>query len=252
MKNFFPEIYNDYIREILSHKKEGEVKKSAVIKLNKEKNPEKDEVKNFIPILKGKGELFDLSIKTCKDRLIPEEIYSKWYVALNGKYKKRLIIPFYDDKNKIYYWQGRALFDWMIPKYMSRLGYEYNNIYNYYTVDKNKEVMIVEGMIDSLFLENSVAMTGLKLYDDKLNNFKQKYFLLDNDKSGKIKALKALKKEQYVFNWTNYIRDLELPKKEKWDINDVAIHLNHPNKFTFEELKKYFTNSVYDEIYFVT
>lgn len=255
MKEWFPSFYNDYIKEILSTKKENIPRKVIEVKplVRKINAEEIEDVKKFIPIKKGTGELFDLSIKLCKERLIPEEVYNKWFVSIDNTYKNRIIIPFYNDKNKIYYWQGRALYDWMIPKYLSRSGYNLNNIYNYYTVNRDIEVIILEGMIDSLFIENAIAMTGLKIYDEKLKRFKKRYFLLDPDEDGKEKTLKLLNKGEYVFNWNKFIKNFNLPPhpKGKWDINDVVIHLNRTTKFTFEELKPYFTNSIYDKVNFI-
>lgn len=251
MKEYFPLYYKEYIREILNNKKESVIKPIITGHINKENLMEKDDIKFFIPILKGKGKLFEDAIKFCKDRMISENVWSKWFVAINGRYKNRLIIPFFDHNGKIYYWQGRALKDEMIPKYLSRLGDQFNNIYNYYNVDKDKEVIILEGPIDSEFVENSIALTGLKINDDKLMTFKKRYFLLDYDKDGKKKSLKLLENGEYVFNWNNFIKDNNLPKKDKWDINEVCIFLHKVNKFTFNELKIYFTNSIYDKINFI-
>ena len=73
-----------------------------------------------------------------------------------------MIIPYYDNDNKIYFYEGRALIN-IEPKYLSRVG-DYNNIYNYYTVDKNKIVTVLEGVIDSLFIENSISLTGFQYF----------------------------------------------------------------------------------------
>lgn len=251
MKEYFPLNYREYIKEILSNKKEPLIKHTVVKYINKENISEKEDIKFFIPILKGNGKLFEDTIKLCKDRLIPENVWEKWFIAIDGKYKNRLIIPFFDNKGKIYYWQGRALKDWMIPKYLSRLGDHFNNIYNYYIVDKSKEVICLEGPIDCEFIENSVALTGLKYHDDKIKVFKNPFFLFDDDKDGKKKTLKLLESGKYVFNWSKFKKDLNLPDREKWDINDTIIYLNKKNKFTFEELKPYFTNSIFDRVYFI-
>jgi hypothetical protein len=248
MKEYFPSNYKDYIKEILSNKNEGLIKPVIAHKIEID---EKEDIKFFIPILKKNDELFKKAIQICKDRMIPEEIWNKWYVAIDKKYKNRLIIPFFDNNNKVYYWQGKALYDWMIPKYLSRLGDEFNNIYNYYLVDKTKPVQITEGIIDALFLDNNViAMTGLKPHNERLKEFSKKYFLLDSDNSGRKVSLELLKCGEYVFNWTKFIKDYNLPKQDKHDVNSVCILLNKPEGFTFNELEKYYTNSIYDGIFF--
>jgi len=255
IKEYFPLHYKDYIREILSNKEKAVVKKSVVQKINKDDIPEKDDIKFFVPIYKGKDKIFETAIKFCEKRSISRSIWSKWFVAVDGKYKNRLIISFYDDNNKIYFWQGRALKDWMLPKYMSRLGDQFNNIYNYYNVDKKQEVIILEGCIDSEFVENSIGLTGLKIHDKRIEDFKNRYFLFDSDKDGKKKSLKLLEKGEYVFNWSKYIRNNHLPKREKWDINDLYIYLERTedriDKFFFEDFEDYFTNSIYDKVDFI-
>jgi hypothetical protein len=139
----------------------------------------------------------------------------------------------------------------MIPKYLSRKG-NHNNIYHYYTVDKSKPIIILEGPIDSEFVKNSIAMTGVKLQDNRLKDFPNKYFLIDNDSTPDTqkKKIELLISGEYVFCWKWFINDFKLPKREKWDINDVCIYLNK-SEYCFDELQKYFTNSIYDKIYFI-
>jgi hypothetical protein len=246
MKEYFPLYYKEYIREILSNKKEYLIKPAVAKKIE---ISEKDDIKFFIPILKGNGELFDKAIDLCKNRLIPENIWNKWFIAIDGKYKNRLVIPFFDNKGKIYYWQGLKLKEWMLPKYLSRIGENFNSIYNYYNINRNEPIQIVEGVIDSLFLQNSIALTGLKTQVEKIKQFKNIYFLLDNDISGKKESLKLLEQSKYIFNWFQFEKDYNLPKREKWDINDVCIYLNKSEGFKFEEIKKYYTNSIYNKIF---
>lgn len=260
LKEFFPLNYKQYIKEsLMKNTNETQKKKDDVIvkyfknksEIKKsEKELEKEDVKHFVPILKGSSKLFQKALKICKERMIPEDIYKTWYVAVGGSYKNRMIIPFYDNKGSIYYYQGRALYRNMLPKYMSRRG-DFNNIYNYFTVDKNKEIIILEGLIDSIFVENSIAMTGLKIEDMNLNKFSNKRFLLDSDKSGRKKSNELLIKGEYVFNWKKFIKEFGLPNKSKWDINDVCRYLNRKEPFTYDELEVYFTNNSNDRIYFL-
>lgn len=251
LKEYFPLQYKEYIKEILKPKSE---QKKIVVKPVEEKKPkpnneEREAVKYFILIKKGTGELFDCAIELCKKRMIPEEIWEKWFVAIDGKYRNRLIIPFYDDKGKCYNYQARSLIKGLEPKYISRVG-NHNSIYHYYTVDRNKPVPVLEGMIDSDFVENSIAMTGLKMDDKRLDDFPKKYYLLDDDEEGRKRSIKLLKNGEYVFCWDKFRKDNNLPKRSKWDINEVIIYMKR-DKFTFDELKPYFTNSTYDEVLFL-
>jgi len=254
MKEFFPTNYKDYISETLRLKDNNVEPKVQPIqfKQTKVKLDEQEHTRHFIPILKGSNILFDKAIKLCKSRRIPEVIWHKWFVAVDGMYKNRLIIPFYDDKGKIYYYQGRRLDDRMEPKYLSRPGSNHNNIYNYYTVDYNKPVIILEGPIDSVFVDNSIAVTGVKMNDPKLDIFKYKYFLIDDDPTPETHKIiiELLDRGNYVFCWNKFKKTFQLPKKPKYDINDTILYLNK-DKFTFEELEPYFTNTIYDKVLFI-
>lgn len=253
MKEFYPAYYRDYIKEILQPK--NEKNKQLQIIQNpriRKKSKEQEHTKHFVHIKSGITPLFANAIKLCIDRKIPEEVWSKWFVATNGMYKNRLIIPFFDDKDKIYYYQGRKLYEYMEPKYLSRAG-NYNNIYNYYNVDKSKPVIVVEGPIDCIFLENSIACTGVKIDDTKLKVFKNKRFLIDYDGKTfdtKKKIIELLTRGEYVFNWKKFIKEYRLPVRDKWDVNDILLHINK-NSFSYEELEPFFTNSIFDKVYFV-
>lgn len=253
LKEFFPNNYKTYMKQkmmmgnIRSCDSYDNIKTSAKEKIDPE--VEKKYTKYFKPILG-----YPHAVEFCEKRKIPKDVYSKWYYAENvkendNKYRDRIIITFYNDKNKIYYYQGRTLKGSML-KYLSRKG-DYNSVYNFYLVDRSLPVIILEGPIDSVFVENSVAVTGLKIGDKNLNNFAYKYYLLDNDESGKKKSVKLLKERSYVFNWKLFLKDYpcEVPIK---DVNDFIIHNKYGiEKLTWELIEKYFTKSIYDKLYFV-
>lgn len=264
MKEYFPSYYKDYLREILSEVKTKEVvvKNPEIRHKNNESiDEEKQNTKFFVPILKGTGELFDIAKEFCHSRLIPESIWHKWFVATNEMYKNRIIIPFYDADNKIYYYQGRSLYDYMIPKYLSRKdpSCNLNSIYNFYNIDKTKPVVILEGPIDSLFINNAVAITGLKIKDEKLqenlNSLPRRYYLLDNDEDARKKNLQLLEScinsyyGEHVFMWDKFLKANNYPFVK--DINELCIRIQKRNQFTFEELEPFFTNKLYDKIYFM-
>lgn len=254
LKEFFPQYYKDYYSELIRSKENK--KQEPLPKLKnptvRKRSPEKQHTKFFVPILKGANQLFERAINLCEERKIPEDIWVKWFVATDGMYKNRLIIPFFDDKGKIYYYQGRSLFPNMEPKYLSRPG-DHNSIYNYYNVDNSKPVVVLEGPIDSNFVENSVAVTGVKIEDKNLKKFKHKRWLIDQDNETndtKKKTIELLSKGEYVFNWQKFIKTYSLPKRPKWDLNDVILYLDK-DKFTYEELETFFTNSIYDKVFFI-
>ncbi|MFW6219537.1 MAG: hypothetical protein ACOC33_01585 [bacterium] len=251
MKDYFPINYRNYISELRRNKKPKQIDESIFKNIKKFRHDtigtekEKKYTKYFEPITKHK-DIVDICIR----RKIPETIYEKWFFSVNGKFKNRIIIPFYNDKSKIYYYQGRSIYPWMTPKYKSRLG-DYNNIYNYYLVDKDKPVIVVEGPLDSIFLSPSIAVTGLKIKDKKLDVFKQKYFLLDNDRSGKETSIKLILDGNFVFNWIKFLKQYPCEEQIK-DVNDFIIYNKYGiDHLTFDLLKPYFTKNLFDKIYFI-
>lgn len=251
MKEYFPLEFRNYMDDILrlnnsdttrdNEKRVVDIKPPQKIDMQKH-------TRYFVSIKdKRSNDICQHAIAFCENRRIPESVWCKWYVATGGKYKNRIIIPFYNKKNQIYNFQARSIFDYIIPKYLTMEGVK-NNIYNYYTVDKTKPVIILEGPIDSLFIKNSIAISGLRKMN-KLDIFPYKYFLFDSDKDAKKKSLELLKNGEYVFIWSRFLKDFNLPERSKWDMNDVCIYLNQ-SSFTFSRLEKYFTNSIFDEIYF--
>lgn len=242
LKTYFPEYWKEYLKQSCLKKTVEQPK----LNIPKVLYNEKKDLKHFVPILKGTSELFQTAIELCKSRLIPESVWKHWYVAEDGYFKNRMIIPYLDDKGKIYNYQARALVKDLEPKYISRIGDSFNKVYGYYTADKEQPVMITEGVIDSLFLENSIAVSGLKkVFDPKVFEFKRRYYLLDSDKDAQKKNIQLLNNGEYVFRWQLFLKDLNLPVKEKWDLNEVNLALKYPDRWKFSDLEKYFTNSIY-------
>ena len=151
----------------------------------KTNNPEPEF--NFdVPVFRKKGVLknlkpiSDLSTdhparKIIEKRLIPFESFSDLYLcesffkftnslvpnkfpSLDGDHP-RLLIPFRDEKGEIFAYQGRA-FGKEQPKYITIKLDDVDKIYGLDKVDKNKKIYVVEGPIDSMFLDNCIAVAG--------------------------------------------------------------------------------------------
>lgn len=247
LKEEFPEIYKEYFKEVFSNfiskKKETKAVVEEVVKPYDEKN----DLKYFFPIESSSGRLFDLGKELCVRRKIPEQYWKKFYIATNGFYQGRMIIPFYDNTGKIYYFQGRTLID-SDRRYLNRkIGDK--EIFGIDFIDRSKEVVVLEGPIDSMFIENAIAILGLSFSDKIKENIKglKLYYLLDNDKDGKRNAKKLLRNGEYVFFWSKFLEDLGLKNEKIKDINDVVMKTN-VEIFAFEDLRKYFSNDVFKEV----
>lgn len=252
LRTYFPALFSMYRKEVLQTHlgiTNSLTDKKVIINETKTEN-EKEDLNKFIPITKGTGEIFKTAIDVCNARNIPEGIWKTFFVAVGGKYYGRIIIPFYDDKGKIYYFQGRDIIG-RSPKYLNRKHGRDSAIYNYYNINKNEPVISLEGPIDSMFVENSIATLGLTISEtvkEKLDTLNI-YYLFDCDHAGFKKSAEYIKEKRYVFNWIKFKKDHLLPENIK-DINDCYNYLKRKTKFTFTELSKYFTNDYYDIIYF--
>ena len=87
------------------------------------------------------------------NNLIPNK-----FPSLDGDHP-RLLIPFRDEQGEIFAYQGRA-FGKEKPKYITIKLEDRDKIFGLDRIDKKKRVYVVEGPLDSLFLDNSIAVAG--------------------------------------------------------------------------------------------
>lgn len=109
-------------------------------------------------------------------RLIPKEKWDLLYFApkfkaftntVTPKFQEpikddhpRLIIPYFDTHGKVFAFQARA-FGKEQPKYYTiKIDEDRERIYGLDRVEYSKRVYVVEGPIDSLFLPNTIAVSG--------------------------------------------------------------------------------------------
>ena len=87
-------------------------------------------------------------------KIFPEE-NADYYICRKGRYENRLIIPYTDEDNELYYFQARALWD-QKPKYLNPgidEGVRSRNVL--YPFDTTKEVMVTEGPLDAISLKRA-------------------------------------------------------------------------------------------------
>ncbi len=91
-------------------------------------------------------------------------------------------------------------------------------------VDWEDTVLITEGPIDALFLENSIALTGASKRHDKIDINYHCQYIFDNDTTGleqqKDKAIKYPNKQ--IFSWKRLCK--QIGNSDVKDINDVVNH----------------------------
>lgn len=110
----------------------------------------------------------------CKNRKIAVEKFSTLYyiqsvkdiVKIAPQYdairtsEPRLLIPFYDENNNLTGVTMRALRNESLRYIMVKLSENKPLIFGMNSVDKTKNINVVEGPIDSLFLDNAIACNG--------------------------------------------------------------------------------------------
>ena len=165
-------------------------------------------------------------------RKIPEKYFSKLYLSdkfmsfvnkakpntfghTKGEHP-RLIIPFYDNQNKVFAFQGRA-FGKEQPKYLTvKLDENKQKVYGLESVNLQEPLYIVEGPIDSMFLKNCLAAAGadltLKVEPSNVT------YIFDNEPRNKeiIKRMyDVVEKDYNLVVWPDDMRHK--------DINDMII-----------------------------
>lgn len=94
----------------------------------------------------------------------------------------RIIFPFYDEKKNLLGFQGRAIGDSKVKYITVKLSDDNKKIFGLDRVDFSKKIYVVEGPIDSMFLQNSLATMDASLYNISLLLGNHDYvFIHDNE-----------------------------------------------------------------------
>ena len=91
-------------------------------------------------------------------------------------------------------------------------------------VDWESTVLITEGPLDALFLENSIALTGASKSHPKIDRNHHCQYIFDNDKTGKEKQDQKVKSytNKMQYNWFKLCK--QIGNDNIKDINDVVNH----------------------------
>jgi len=245
VKTVDSKTYKDYIFE--RYKKGVETRSSP-----------QPEFKFNAPMFRKKGILEGLqSIKNLPDdhparqiverRKLPVESLSDLYLCesffkftnsiIKGKFPSldgdhpRLLIPFRDESGEVFAYQGRA-FGNEQPKYITiKIDEERDKIFGLDKVDKSKPILVVEGPLDSLFLDNCIAVAGADF-----SNIKGDLTVIyDNEPRNKEinkQIEKTIDQGKSVCLWPDHM-------KEK-DINDMIIA-----GYSKKEVQEIITNNTF-------
>lgn len=247
--NFLEKVNPDLVKEYaLERYKDGETGTHNYTK------PTFDEYKNK-PVFKKKtkidlqkiSELEDghFAKEYCLNRKIPDNKlntlyytpdFKKFVESLNVQKEKlvdndhRLVIPFYDKDGQLIALQGRALGESKMRYITVKMDDDNRKFFGIDTVDEEKLIYVVEGPIDSLFLDNSVATADSNLTAIEHAFDKTKVVLVfDNEPRNKeiVKIMeKAIDNHFSVVIWPDMItckdiNEMVLDGLDPEDIQDI-------------------------------
>lgn len=170
----------------------------------------------------------------------------KYYFTLTDfVHRNRIIIPFYDENNKIIFYQSRkVLDDDQKPKYLSKRNSE-RSLFNINNVREDiPYIFITEGPIDSTFVKNGIALAGISesgsdTFTERQQTQIQMFplhehiYVLDNqwnDSTSKNKTKCLIENGKRVFLWPKEYYKFK-------DLNDVCVKYKL-NEFPYKFILK--------------
>lgn len=229
LKSFYPSLFDSYKSETSMNSLNKLLNKDAfdeIIEIKKNIPKEKPITTHnlfeyFSPIDKHMNALNYLGNRG----YFYNEKHGKFYFGIQDlqigdklyKITNCIIIPLYFE-DEMYGFYSRNITNKEFWTYMPEVNIGYK-IFNWFNIDKDKEVYIFEGIFDALSsgLENVIALMGAKIPEDRLKELKKPIFVLDNDKTGLINSLSYSKRGYAVY--------VQPDKYKEKDMNEFM--LNH-------------------------
>jgi hypothetical protein len=228
LRDFFPSLLPNYKRENFSNTMEKLANGDSedVFAQFKQKEEKKDILKHDLsPYFKDISECLEaLEYIKSRGHTYDESKYGKWFFGYQDlkigeklyKLTNAVIIPLYYDGD-MYGFYSRNIFEKTFFTYMPEHNVGYK-IWNWFNIDKKKPVYIFEGIFDAISggIENSIALMGAKIPEERLKELSQPVFVLDNDITGLKNSLNYSKKGYSV-----YIQPADITDK---DMNGVLLN----------------------------
>jgi hypothetical protein len=174
------------------------------------------------------------------------------FVAYKGDYQSRFIIPIYDESNHIVYFQARAMNDSVEPKYKNPTMSKGNVIYNKHKFNRNKSIIICEGLLDAMSIGNQgTSCLGKEINEvfvSEIRSLTDKDIIiaLDNDRPGYESMVNIINSN----NITKNVRFFLFPYKYivYKDLNEFFVKENINNLYDFVIHNSYSSVSTYTKI----
>lgn len=151
---------------------------------------------------------------------------------------QRLVIPFYDSKKNLIAIQGRALGKSELRYITIKLDDDFDKVFGLDRINQDEMIYVVEGPIDSMFLENAVATADANLESiTKLFDKSQVTLVFDNEPRNKQIVEKinlAIDNHFNVVIWPEFI--------DSKDINEMVLDGFSPDEIQDIISKNTFVN----------
>jgi hypothetical protein len=178
------------------------------------------------------------AVKYVKSRNIPNDKWDRLYyinnikdiVQLNDKYQDsivtdepRLVIPFFDHNGELMSVSLRGMRGESLRYILVKIQEDAPTVFGLDKVDLTKTVSIVEGPLDSLFLENSIACAGTSFNKiEQLNIQKDKITIVIDNQPRNVEVMKVV--EKYVeLDYNVVIWPESIVQKDINDMYDAGI-----------------------------
>lgn len=222
-----PELYKQYLMENFSIRERREPTKKKMVLRNTPKYI-RTEFKSLKKISQLKPN--HPAKRYVEKRSIPTKFHhkifyaTKFYQFVNElipnkfsiqKDESRIILPFLDENKKLFGFQGRALGPSKTKYITIMLDESRPKVFGLDNIDKHKKVYVVEGPIDSLFVNNCIAMAGADLSNLHIPN---SVIVYDNEPRNREilnRMEKTISKGHNIVIWPDYINEK--------DINDMVL-----------------------------
>ena len=187
-----------------------------------------------------------------EERGIPDKY--KIFYAYKGDYKGRIVIPIYDKYKNITYFQARRVpKSKILPKYKNPAVEKGTSIFNKYQFNKNKDIIVFEGILDAMMIGNQgTCCLGSYINDDYISQIinltsKSIIIALDNDEPGYISLRKFMKESKF----SKKVKYFFMPKiyNDCNDINKCVVKNNLKDVYKFIICNSFSYVSAYSHIH---
>lgn len=244
LENLDPFLYKEYKYEIFKSTYQTKIKNNVkeedlLIKNDIESKFNKRKENSLLDKLLHRLDTLDennIAYQYCVGRKIPIDKFNRLYYidditkvnnikensSLNISPAPRLALPLYTSKGELASISFRALQGEKFRYLIVKIKEDVSCFFGINEIDKSKPVYVVEGQIDSLFIDNCIAVSGTGF--DKINelNLPNKILIFDNQPYNKevCKIInKHIRKGEKMVIWPSNVIEKDINEMVLSDIN---------------------------------